>query len=666
MEYRREIDGLRAVAVLPVILFHAGFQTFSGGYVGVDVFFVISGYLITSIILAEKRAGTFTLINFYERRTRRILPALFVVMFACLPLAWLWLWPADMKSFSQSLTAVSGFASNILFWRTSGYFETAAELKPLLHTWSLAVEEQYYLLFPLFLILTWRLGKRWILSLLVAAAAGSLALAQLGSTYWPAATFYLLPTRGWELLIGAFVAFYLSSYPKPTFSQYVSQFGGAIGLLLVAYAVFVFDKQTPFPSLYALAPTAGTALIILFATRQTLVGKLLGNQLLVGLGLISYSTYLWHHPLFAFARHKSFDPPGKCLLATLAVAAVVLAYFSWRFVETPFRQKNRFSRKQIFIYGAIGSVLLASFGMLGHLTNGDFFRRYDEVITRIEAVKKESGKNESCWNLIASTKNLSNTCQLGVPDSSKSFVIVGDSHAGALTDELNSAAKAANLGGNDFSYNACPPLYKGLAGKQDAVQAVCNGLRDDFFKKLQSNHLPKTLILVARWTMYLEQNPFDNKEGGVESGGRASWHAPDFDRLGYIPALRKNYSESVKLMLDAGHKIILVYPIPEMGWDVPTRLSNIFAQHRALSSYDASTSHQVFIERNARTYEALDTIGEHENLVRIRPEKILCDTFAKNRCVAVLGGAPLYYDDDHLSNAGARLIVAEIMKHLIR
>ena len=167
MKYRREIDGLRAFAILPVILFHAGFQTFSGGFVGVDIFFVISGYLITTIIVAEKEAKTFTILNFYERRARRILPALFFVMFTCLPFAWFWLIPEDLKKFSDSLIAVTGFSSNILFWQSSGYFETSSELKPLLHTWSLAVEEQYYLFFPVFLILTWRLGKRLILFLLI-------------------------------------------------------------------------------------------------------------------------------------------------------------------------------------------------------------------------------------------------------------------------------------------------------------------------------------------------------------------------------------------------------------------------------------------------------------------------------------------------------------------
>ena len=302
MDYRREIDGLRALAVLPVIFFHAGFPTFRGGFVGVDVFFVISGYLITTIILAELEQGKFSIINFYERRARRILPALFLVMFVCLPLAWLWLLPQEMKSFSQSLVAVSAFASNVLFWRTSGYFETAAELKPLLHTWSLAVEEQYYLLFPVFLMLTWRLGKRWIVGLLACVFVVSLAAAQWNAVAKPTATFFLLPTRGWELLVGAFVALYFSKDRNKIPAKLLCEVGGAVGFVLITYSIFAFDKQTPFPSFYALVPTIGTALIILYATQSTLVGQLLGNRVCVGVGLISYSAYLWHQPLFAFAR----------------------------------------------------------------------------------------------------------------------------------------------------------------------------------------------------------------------------------------------------------------------------------------------------------------------------------------------------------------------------
>ena len=216
MKYRAEIDGLRALAVLPVILFHAGFEWFSGGFVGVDVFFVISGYLITTIIISEMAEGKFSIINFYERRARRILPALFFVMLACLPFAWLWLAPSDLRDFGQSLVAVSTFSSNILFWWESGYFDTAAELKPLLHTWSLAVEEQFYILFPLFLMLTWRLGIKTILILLSIVFLISLGVAVWGTQYAThpkiiSGAFFLLPTRGWELLIGVFAAFYILS-----------------------------------------------------------------------------------------------------------------------------------------------------------------------------------------------------------------------------------------------------------------------------------------------------------------------------------------------------------------------------------------------------------------------------------------------------------------------
>ncbi len=207
MKYRAEIDGLRALAVLPVILFHAGFEWFSGGFIGVDVFFVISGYLITSMIIAEMNEGNFSIVNFYERRARRILPALFFVMFLCLPFAWLWLTPNYLKDFGQSLVAVSTFSSNILFWLEDGYFDPVSELKPLLHTWSLAIEEQYYILFPIFLILTWRFGIKWILILLSLIFLVSLSITQWGSDNAPSAAFYLLPTRGWELLLGVFSAF---------------------------------------------------------------------------------------------------------------------------------------------------------------------------------------------------------------------------------------------------------------------------------------------------------------------------------------------------------------------------------------------------------------------------------------------------------------------------
>lgn len=370
IKYRSEIDGLRALAVLPVILFHAGFNTFSGGFVGVDVFFVISGYLITTILINELEAGNFSIVHFYERRARRILPALFLVMFACLPFAWFWLLPQDMKSFSQSLVAVSAFASNILFWRTSGYFDTATELKPLIHTWSLAVEEQYYVLFPLFMLIAWKLGKRWTVGILAVVAAISLGFAQWGAYAKPAFTFYMLPTRAWELLVGAFVALYYSEHNIKKHQYWASELGSLLGFALIGYATFSYNEKTPFPSIYALVPTIGAALIIVFATNKTLVGKLLSTKPFLWIGLISYSAYLWHQPLFAFARQRSLGEPSQALLTLLALSTLPLAYLTWKFVERPFRNKHFVPRKNVFILGILCSFFFVVIGLLGNLTKG--------------------------------------------------------------------------------------------------------------------------------------------------------------------------------------------------------------------------------------------------------------------------------------------------------
>ena len=347
MIHRREVDGLRALAVVPVILFHAGLGVFSGGFAGVDVFFVISGYLITSIIVADLDAGRFSLAAFYERRARRILPALLLVVAVTMPLAWLWMLPADLLAFARSVLAVLVFGSNLLFWRESGYFNSAADLKPLLHTWSLAVEEQFYLLFPLLLLLAWRWGRRRTAVLLALLTAASLAAAQWAVSAAPSAAFFLLPTRAWELGLGALVALHLARQhawrPGPLLQQCLA---GA-GLLLILCGFVVFTRYTPFPGLHALVPTTGTALVLLFAWPGTLAGSLLGHRLLVGIGLLSYSAYLWHQPLLALARHRQLDEVGPGLSLALCAATFVLAALSWRLVETPFRNRAFIARRPL-------------------------------------------------------------------------------------------------------------------------------------------------------------------------------------------------------------------------------------------------------------------------------------------------------------------------------
>ena len=513
MEYRREIDGLRAISVLAVIFFHAGVKVFSGGFVGVDIFFVISGYLITTILLAEKESESFTLLRFYERRARRILPALFVMLFTCLPLAWLWLVPVDMKSFSQSLLAVTGFASNIFFYNSTGYFDTAAEWKPLLHTWSLAVEEQYYLLFPIFLMLTWRLGKYWIISLLVVIAIVSLAIAQWGSVNNAAAAFYLLPARGWELLAGTFVAFYITRYGHQHFSNLTNQFGSILGVLLILYAIFLFNKQIPFPSLYTLVPIIGAVLIILFARPQTIVGQLLGNQLVVGIGLISYSAYLWHWPLFVFARHKDIPGvPSPFLLGCLAVVSIVLGYISWKYVETPFRNKQKFKRSTIFLLAILCASILIMFGWKGIASNGYSNRMPSTNATPvIEIPLLTSGwcfySPDYFPDQEVGAKGLD--CWLGNKSSAKKAILFGDSYAGHYDPFWDMVGKKSELKVNAIATNYCVPTkneeWTGPAEFKAKEQCFYN--RRYFVENASSYDV---VVLGGNWMDYSARNKMDD------------------------------------------------------------------------------------------------------------------------------------------------------------
>ncbi|CAF4259705.1 unnamed protein product, partial [Adineta steineri] len=372
--YRKEIDGLRSIAVIPVILYHAGFTTyFSGGYVGVDIFFVISGYLITSIIEKECETGTFSLINFYERRCRRILPALFFILFFSSVFAYNWMLPEPLKEFGETLVSVICLTSNIYFWWIDdGYFSKVTELNPLVHTWSLAIEEQFYFIFPLLFYIFIK-KKYYLISILSFFTVVSLFLAQWGGNLESMlanpfqmfsqhryASFYLPVGRIWELLFGAFISFYLRTYDlHRTISHRSNQLFSLFGLVLIMISVVFLDSRNipPFPNCYTLIPTCGATLIILFGHENTLVGYLLSIRPLQWIGLISYSAYLWHQPLLVFIRLQS-NQTSQMLSTILGLSMIfpfsALSYF---FIEQPFRNKERFSRKQIFCISGLAFVI---------------------------------------------------------------------------------------------------------------------------------------------------------------------------------------------------------------------------------------------------------------------------------------------------------------------
>ncbi len=459
---------------ISVILFHAGFEFFSGGFVGVDVFFVISGYLITTIILAELDAGKFSIVNFYERRARRILPALYVVLAACMPFAWLLLLPSDMTSFSKSLLTISAFISNIFFWSERGYFGTATELKPLVHTWSLAIEEQYYLIFPILLIVLANRRRVFLIITLTVAGVVSLGLSAWLTKVHADSAFYLLPTRFWELLIGSFVAiqgfyFKINSNDKPPYNQSLEIFG----FILIIYSVLFFDNETSFPGYAALVPTVGAALIIHNATSNSLVGSILSNKILVGIGLISYSAYLWHQPIFAFTRHQASSNPSQLTFLVLAVFTLAIAFFSWKYIEQPFRNKEIWSRKHIFLFSFAGLALFAAAGIIGWKTDGLMFRYSKEDRALLRSFIGADAYNDARFDSLKLT-------DFDKDSVKKRVVVIGDSYGKDLVNAIAESRLSQYVQLSTHQINGeCGNLY----------------LNEDFSVRIEEVHLPRCKVL---------------------------------------------------------------------------------------------------------------------------------------------------------------------------
>ncbi|HPE60675.1 MAG: acyltransferase [Thiothrix sp.] len=337
MQYRKELDGLRAVVTLPILLFDADITGFAGGFAGIDMLFAISGYLATLLILEQRASGCFSLATFYERRLRRVLPALFLVMLLCLPMAWFWLLPHELAAFGRSLITIPLLGANIQFWLETDYFSEAAGMMPLLHTWSLAVGAQFFLLLPILLpvLMRHRPNIRHAVLLL-------LFFSSLGWSEWLwrrdlSGNYYLAGSRLWELLAGVLAAhwqYHARCHPGKSLRQGLA----LLGLVLILASISLLDQTLPFPGLYAVPPVLGTVLVLLFAGPDNLTGRLLALTPLAGLGLTACSAYLWHQPVFAFVRIISLETPGEWLMLLLIFIVLQLSYFSWYLVEKPFRQ----------------------------------------------------------------------------------------------------------------------------------------------------------------------------------------------------------------------------------------------------------------------------------------------------------------------------------------
>jgi len=620
MVYRKEIDGLRAIAVLVVIFFHAGLSIFDGGYVGVDVFFVISGYLITSLIIEEIDNKLFSLTNFYERRLRRLLPSLFVVMSVSIPFAWYLMSPSQMKDFFQSLIAVSLFASNFLFWKEHNYFNPDAKEKPFLHTWSLGVEEQYYFLFPLFLLIIWRYGKNYTFWTIIFITFISFILSEWGSRSNAVGNFYLLPSRVWEILCGSIAALIIQKYGIKK-NNYIA----SIGFCLIIFSVLFYNEDIPYPSSYTLLPVIGTLAIIIFADKQTYVATYLSFKPVVKIGLISYSAYLWHQPIFAFAKIYFQNNLNIIIVFFLISLTLILANITWYFVEKPFRKRDTFNKKKIILFSSIGIIFFITVGALGlkkevyYLKFNDFQKNFLlDKQKNLTLLKTINGKN-TCfigYNQSANTL-LKNNC---VRSSNKQRVILfGDSKAAQYYDALKLYEKNLNVEIMQFTGVSCRPFKNRTTNR-------CKEFYDVFVDKVIPNLNSKDVIIIsANWSRSVNTWPKN-----------------------YDLTYEKSFVEIVSKLKPIVSKVILISNSP--NFKKPYEL--LLMQNKKTNIYIKN------IDNIALSEEILEKISIDNDISLIKPHKLFCKN---KKCLYFDNNKYIFLDESHFSNYGAKIVIQKTL-----
>lgn len=618
ISYRSDIDGLRALAVLSVIFFHSDIPFFGGGFVGVDVFFVISGFLITSIIIKEIELDDFSILRFYERRIRRIIPALVPLMLFVVLAGYYWLYPRLFEDLGDSFMATVFFVSNILFWHESGYFDAPALQKPLLHTWSLAVEEQFYMFYPLFLVMIKRFFhgnyKQWLL----VATFISFFISVYSVFYKPTIAFYWFPPRAWELLVGGLLA--LDVFPDIK-SKNTGNFISVAGLALIIYSIVFFTDKTIFPGHMALFPVLGSGLLI-YAGKcgEHIVGSILKNRFFVFTGLLSYSMYLWHWPLIVFSKYVLLRDLYSFETIVLLACVFMVSYLSWRYVERPFRGKSAITLKRKYIFAASGffMVFFAAIGAIIHFGSG--------MPGRLRLAKNQDVVFEDKKYVTDELKTINDigyAVKIGDQDAEPVFLLWGDSHAGSLISGIYSLSEKYGKSGLVFSGPGVPPLLGVNGGNY--INTETTDFNKDVFRYIENHSDIKTVILSARWCRYSENIWFE-----------------------------KSLIKTINRLVELGKKIVIVDDVPQLSQNLQQAYSVAYRKSENVSDFidivdsdDLKKSENVF-SRILNRYKTT------KNISVVYPNKMLV---INHKMVLIDKDRLLYDDDNHLSQSGSLYIM---------
>lgn len=649
MQYRPDIDGMRAIAVLGVMFFHAGLG-FPGGYVGVDVFFVISGFLITSIILNDLRNQRFSMIHFWGKRIRRILPAVSLVVLFILVVGWLIMGPRDYKRLGEQVLTLIILAANIKFWKENDYFDKAADTNPMLHTWSLSIEEQFYLFLPVILLLLFKFNReRWIYPLLWITITLSLVGSIVISQSHPRANFFLIPTRIWELDVGALLAFRM-----PTLSRRSANIFSIVGLSGILIPYFAYPQGITFPGISALPPVLGAAMIIIAGTQKgsiaeigsdsnfrPLITKLLSIKPLVFIGLISYSLYLWHWPILAFQKFLYLDSSNIWIQLLLLISATVIAWISWRYVEQPFRKRSNFQKTyKVYIAGAVMTLLLLLPASYIATTKG-VEKRIDKSMRQMYQEDVASPFRHIITqrnrDIMIHGKDPSAPILLGSPGEIPQIFVWGDSHTAALLPGLDVAFKELGIPGQATTMGGVPPVLNWYYRLEDTKE-----YNQKIFERICMIHESNPsliVIMAARWESY-----FENAVPRV---------AP--------PGFREALSDTIQKLRENGIKIIIFKQVPSFGYSPPD-------MYMGASLFGINTSKfKTSLEEHSRRMAVINRYFESlqsDSILLFDPNPYLARENGDIVPVEVVDGIwhSLWADDNHMSKYGSLKLVSGIKK----